>query len=190
MNGLDTCSSAVLNWEACWTWSFKRVVSFFSLHHNTNFIWSGSALHNIILILPNKKNRHKINRITKDYIINMLPSGRKIHCNIRLCSVAQLRNRSRCFKTQTPKYNTKLPLYTWKGLSNRLNFYSIKDWKYTQVLMFLCLCRTPRVCSFTTPIVIEGKYKRLGFENSNNQIPSDLRSYQCPHWLIVLPLNI
>lgn len=33
----------------------NMVVSFFSLHYNTNFILSGSALHNIILTFPNKK---------------------------------------------------------------------------------------------------------------------------------------
>lgn len=49
-------------------------------------------------------------------------------------------------------------------------------------------------CSFTAPIVIacEGRMKRLGcfFLNSHNKIPSDLQSYQCPHWLIALSLKV
>lgn len=119
----------------------------------------------------------------------MLLCGRKIHCNIRLGSVAQSRKHSRCSKTQLPMYNTKLPLPTWKRLgSNRLNFYYIKHLKMqTSGKVFCCLCRTPDEYSWLLQLslLMNENLTDWIFENSHNQIPSGLQSYQCPHWLLV-----
>lgn len=124
----------------------------------------------------------------------MLLSGRTIHCNIRLGSVAQSKNHSRCSKTQFPMYNTKLPSHTWKRLgSNRLNFCDIKHLKMQRSgKVFCCLCRTPYECSWLLQLSLLVKENLTDWisENSHNLIPSDLQSYQCPHWLLVLCLKV